>query len=373
MLRQTFWGLFTTLSPNSQIEYANSSTQASAVAPQIKLLFLLKSLFKTTPYKLIGNVLEDKNIDRIFYQSLRGLLFKHVVLETEIFLTNHTPNLTNAVFINTFCSLFGCTYYLDSNTKTIEISLAKDLHKTKHINLTNYLIINETTIERKDNDHYAYQLDSIVSQEIDEKNTIPPVASLNSILYFAFAEQNAGKICFAKDANAYYISIYDTDMQKWRFVLYSGNSKTISNKKDSNSETVIKPNAKIPTLIASFAEIPVKSVNQPEPADNQDFDLILNYYVNERSQATSHWTGKYSYLQPLDANFSLTVEGDNSLGQIYIMPYLKILGSHEPVTMQFLLPLHVFLEVRNLLKPQDVPTQMQTRWIMVNGTKMLPI
>jgi hypothetical protein len=319
--------------------------------------------------------LEDKNINRIFYQSMRGLLFKHVVLETEIFLTNHTPNLTNAEFINTFCSLFGCTYYLDSNTKTIEISLAKDLHKTKHINLSNYLVVNETTIERKDNDRYTYQLDSIVFQEIDEKNTIPPVASINTILYFAFAEQNAGKICFAKDANAYYISVFDTNIQKWNFVLYSGNSKTISNKKQDGNQagTVIKPNAKIPTLIASAAEIPLKSVNQPEPSDNQDFDLILNYYVNEQNQTTSHWVGRYSYLQPLDANFPLTVDGENSLGQTYAMPYLKILGSHEPVTMQFLLPLHIFLEVRNLLKPQNVPTNQQTRWIMVNNIKMLPI
>jgi hypothetical protein len=78
-------------------------------------------------------------------------------------------------------------------------------------------------------------------------------------------------------------------------------------------------------------------------------------------------------MNPVAAAFPLTVDGENSLGQIYVMPYLKLLGDYEPVTMQFLFPLHIFLEVRNLLKPQDKDPEQQTRWILVNNTKMLPI
>jgi len=69
----------------------------------------------------------------------------------------------------------------------------------------------------------------------------------------------------------------------------------------------------------------------------------------------------------------LTVDGENSVGQIYAIPYLQLLGNHKLVTMQFLLPLHIFLEVRNLLKPQNLLPELQTRWIMVNNIKMLPI
>ena len=78
-------------------------------------------------------------------------------------------------------------------------------------------------------------------------------------------------------------------------------------------------------------------------------------------------------MHPINPAFPLTVDGTNSLGQVYAMPYLKLLGNHEPVTMQFLFPIHIFLEVINLLKPQDKSPKTQTRWIMVNNVKMLPI
>jgi hypothetical protein len=43
------------------------------------------------------------------------------------------------------------------------------------------------------------------------------------------------------------------------------------------------------------------------------------------------------------------------------------------LTEQFLFPLHAFLDVWSLLKPQNIETNKQKRWIMVNNIKTLPI
>jgi len=169
-------------------------------------------------------------------------------------------------------------------------------------------------------------------------------------------------------------------------VFFSGNTKNISNKQtvENQAGTIIKPNAKIPSIYYNpyLTEIDAKGISNLFDTGTSEFDLILNYYFGEEEILP----GKFSLLYPiggqmlplnstnlLEQQFTLTVDGENSVGQIYAMPYLKMLGNHEPVTMQFLLPLHIFLEVRNLLKPQNLPTEMQTRWIMVNNIKMLPI
>ena len=49
------------------------------------------------------------------------------------------------------------------------------------------------------------------------------------------------------------------------------------------------------------------------------------------------------------------------------------MGDYEPVTEQFIFPLHIFVEVMNLLKPQNCAIGTQTRWVMVNNVKMLPV
>jgi len=71
--------------------------------------------------------------------------------------------------------------------------------------------------------------------------------------------------------------------------------------------------------------------------------------------------------------YAITNNSVHSLGEIYIKPYLDMIGGYEPVTAQFLFPLHAFLEVVNLFKPQAGSPSSQTRWVMINNIKMLPL
>ena len=378
------------------------------LCPQIQLVYLLKSLLFSAGYTLQGSITTDTNINRIYYQSLQAMdllgydlmifpgsvwwnyIFNNFflllwaagnVFTTEIPLNKHTPNLTNSDFINTFCLLFGCAYYINSNTKTIEISTCKDLKNSNSIDLSTCIIDKETSIEQNENSRYTFQLGAIITEDIDRKKTLPEVPNFNYLkngnnlnqTNDYYAGNYCGHIIFVLYDNAYYISQYNEDTTQWEWTFYCGNTKTISSKsKDGNhGGTVITPNAKIPAVYSLiFPHIPVAGISNMNNTGISEFDLILNCYIGE----TENYKGeKYSNLNPVSPVFPLTVDGENSLGETYAMPYINLLGNYEPVTMQFLFPLHVFLEVWNLLKPQNKPVEQQTRWIMIHNIKMLPI
>jgi hypothetical protein len=70
---------------------------------------------------------------------------------------------------------------------------------------------------------------------------------------------------------------------------------------------------------------------------------------------------------------SLTATGTNSVGETYAAPWLRFLASHEKISHTFLLPVSVFMEVLQLLKPQDVPIQNQIRFVIIDSVKLMPI
>ena len=115
---------------------------------------------------------------------------------------------------------------------------------------------------------------------------------------------------------------------------------------------------------------------------NTDFPMVLETYLGSRrleipqagnpfievAQPTRH----SRYGDPLDG-VSLTVQGDNSVGQLWVSPWLDFLANYEKVRYRFLLPLSEFLNLWRLLKPQDGREQSQTRWLLVAGVKSLPV
>jgi len=380
----------------------------NVLAPQIRLIYLLQSLFSSFKYNLIGDIITDEFVARIFYQSMQAMdrvqpyapvedeHWDNRIFASSIPLNLHVPNLSNAEFINTICDLFGCVYYLDSLTKTVEISFAKNLPRTAHIDLSEYQLDNEIEIEKNQNNRFTFQLDSLKNQDIDRKEIVGTIANRSELIdgdpggnanfLRRVAARNAGKLYFAYENNAFYISQLNEDTERWEWVFFSGNNKTISNvPKDGNhGGTVIKPNAKIPTRSnvyfslnqkQTITNIQTTGISNIFDTGTNEFDLILNYYVGEEYDHFQNFT-KHSVLEPayFDSQFfHLIVDGEHSIGQTFIKPYLKMLGGYEPITLQFLFPANIFLQVINLFKPQSGIPEMQTRWIMVNNVKLLPL
>jgi hypothetical protein len=184
-----------------------------------------------------------------------------------------------------------------------------------------------------------------------------------------------------RNANAFYVSEKNTSNNTWEWKEYCGNVKELKvneNASEEESAVEITPNAKIPYLTPGpepntyYVKITGKSRSILYDNSTEDFPLILNVLTGPFDNGYQY----YDNMSPASRStsmFSLRTDTENSVGQVFAKPYLELISNYEPVSCQFLLPLHQFIEVMNLLKPQDIPTSMQKRWIMVNNIKMLPI
>jgi hypothetical protein len=404
---QNFTGRYINLAP-----YNGIIVNMFALSASIKLIFLLKMVLKVAGYKLVGEITRNEISNRLFYHSFRDIdsypddvndpYYSRADANRNLFtsdipLGKHTPNLTNSELINTICDLLGCTYYINSQTREIEMSFAKDLKDTKHIDLTKYLLNNETKIERTESKSISYQLGSILEEDFDETDIIgevnyysdlqqgyPPTPLTPGRDYKEYAEISKGKIFFVKYLNAFCRSVQNENVDDpyWYWEKFCGNTKTLSiNTKNAEEKTELFPKAKIPIFRAASGYALDFSnhqcISQIFNKETEDFELILNYYRGETRGTSSYGYYTYTKMSPLAETvideFNLTVDGDDSLGSVFIKPYINLLQNYEPVTEQFLFPLHVFLEVWQLLKPQNIETSHQKRWIMVDNIKYLPI
>jgi hypothetical protein len=214
-------------------------------APQIRLMFLLKNVIHCSGYELIGDITRDDKVNRLFYQSMKSLDVSenHTIsiyskiphFYPEISLKKNTPNLTNSEIINTIKKLLGCTFYINSQSKKIEMSFIKDLHQAGYIDLTKYCLTKETIIEEKENTIYSYQLGAIEEKEIppekliefngDEQDSYPIIGNLSEKEKIRHALYSKNKIHYSSQKNSYQISKMDPDTGMWKWVLYSGNTK----------------------------------------------------------------------------------------------------------------------------------------------------
>jgi hypothetical protein len=112
---------------------------------------------------------------------------------------------------------------------------------------------------------------------------------------------------------------------------------------------------------------------------SKEFDMILINYIGLKKLAFGNYY--YEHASPVcldrngnaEAGVSLTATGTNSIGETYAAPWLRFLASHEKVCHTFLLPVTVFMEVLQLLKPQDVPIRNQIRFVIIDSVKLMPI
>jgi hypothetical protein len=111
-------------------------------------------------------------------------------------------------------------------------------------------------------------------------------------------------------------------------------------------------------------------------SSDQDLILINCMGLKDLSKPVGNQQLQYESAVLVDNDttkkYDLCVSGENSIGKIFIEPWIKLLSDYEPITHKFLFDLKTFLEVLRLLKPQDLPPEQQTRWVFVGSVKLLP-
>jgi len=311
-------------------------------------------------------------------------------------INQHAPCLTNGEFLKTIKSTFGLLFYMDCQKREVELSFVKDVFQSSYIQLDNFLLNNESYISESEENEIIYILPPVTENEIDDKRLI---AQVEEITELPNAISKFGKIAFVRDQNKYVESVKEGDaIENWRYVWkkHSGNNKNISVGKGESLE--IKPNVLISNMKDNFGsyrntlgiqinpgfedvilEIDKTGVSPLYTTEDTDFELILINCIGLKnlSKTISGKQLKYESAVLVDSDttnkYDLCVSGENSIGKIFIEPWLNLLANHEIITHKFLLDLKTFLEVWRLLKPQDMPPEQQTRWVMVGSVKLLPI
>ena len=302
----------------------------------------------------------------------------------------HVPDMTNADFIGTLCKTFGLALFLDSTTRRAEFAFVRDiLEKSKCLDLTAYAVDGETAIEKTDERKYVFKLEGVTTDENDSTKLLPPVPTADQL---PDASANYGKVCFVENENRYRRAEREGDsIANWvfRWNPLGGADQTLE--AGEGDEESITPTLKIPVMEITDAKsehpefvmrIEQAGCSPVFDTGNTDFPMVLETYLGSRQLAIPQAGNPFIEVaqptrynrsgEPLDG-VSLTTQGENSVGEHWVRPWLDFLAGYEKVKYRFVLPLSEFLNLWRLLKPQEARAENQTRWLLVAGVKSLPI
>ena len=349
------------------------------------MFFFGKATVRTSDY-LNATITKFENIEitgeiETFYKVCN-------VFANKIKFAEHVPALTNSDFISNICNAFGLSMFIDSAKGQIELSFFKEiLQYAQAIDLSPYLLNKKTYIEKYDPKKYRYKIDAISSEDIDETKILPSVKTASRL---PDAFKNYGKICFVENENRYRMAVRVGDsIQNWVFkwTPYSGNNQVLEiGEGDCEEITLFKvPNMKIAdekiTNNNFLLNIEMEGCSPLFDTGSKEFEMILINCLGFRKINTLHQYCYYEHATPVcldvqgnaEQGLSLTPTGDNSIGETYAAPWLRFLTSHERICHTFLLPVSVFMEVLQLLKPQDVPISNQIRFVLIDSVKLMPV
>jgi hypothetical protein len=277
--------------------------------------------------------------------------------------------------------------FVDSAKGQIEFSFFKDiLAYAQAIDLSQYLLTNKSYIEKDEPKKYRYKFDAVSTEDIDESKILPPVTTASDL---PDAFKNYGKICLVENENRYRIAERVGDAtQNWVFVWnpYSGNDQVLEiGEGDCEDITPLKiPNMKIAdekiTNSHNLLNIEIEGCSPIFDTGSKEFDMLLVNYLGHKPSKVNN-NCYYEHAAPVclssdgvrEAGVDLTAIGENSVGETYAAPWLAFLASYEKICHTFLLPVTVFMEVLQLLKPQDVPIKNQIRFVLIDSVKLRPI
>ncbi|MDD4847311.1 MAG: hypothetical protein PHR53_00900 [Bacteroidales bacterium] len=297
------------------------------------------------------------------------------LFSSKLHYAKYQPDLTNGELINTFCNIFGLSFFIDSKTKTVELSFFKDLLQAQSIDLSDYVLPGETEIEEQVVTSYSYAFKTEGESAFDDSAFLGNFNSKNNL---PGADAAIGKIAYVRDENCFYKTERTTvnGQYQYNWVFSSGNTQpsVIGNDSETDVET-LEIKAVVPPTIKNQNNYYAR-INEEVSSDiflkgTEPFDLILLKYFGVRSNRI--FANPVDPAQSTPTDIELTAKGDYSVGELYAKPWLQFIGNYEPVTCKFLLPLHVFLDVIRLLKPQDESPAQQTRWIYAENSRMMPI
>lgn len=299
-----------------------------------------------------------------------GNMFRKSFRLAEVF-----PNVTNSEFLSAATKTLGLAYYADNRSGIIEILPFREIRNAKSLDLSEYLLSNETDIEYAQDATYIWKLSPMEEPDDIDGSTIEPVGRVDDL---PFPYDHMGKFCFVREANAYYKceKLEDEDTV-WRMEWVNAHTnlqKTVIGGIGENNET--KSGAEIPSQdYDSSYQNPLPYIpmdihgdvyNTDKEADKSVVMLVYRGLANRDSAGTQ----RYCDMRPvIPGDFSLNSE---SLTHLYVEDWQKLVHLSRTTRYKFRIPISTMLAVAQLLQPQRVSPSNQVRWLMVDNVRTMP-
>ncbi len=296
------------------------------------------------------------------------------------------PKVSVSSFLVTMMRTLGLCYFADHKSHQIELLSLPEMMKARSLDLSGYVLTRETELSMPEPKEYGVSLDTAVSEEV--KATDEYIADVDNFGQLPDPSKCLNKKAFVRSLNSYFAAVQVEDkVENWRveWKLCGGNTRKVT--VGSGEESEKKLDAVIPCMenrlfnvvrdgvhIANM-NIPFRVQSSIYPAEETLGKVILMYYRGAVKYPSHERPGAvwFEDMRPVvPGEFSLTTTGENSLGEKYIKPWMKLNYTAKTITYKLRVPVLKALEIMQLIQPQDVLPANQVRFVMVDNVKSVP-
>lgn len=317
----------------------------------------------------------------------------------ELDLSQHVPSLTNGQYLSELAKFFGLNLWIVADTDEVQLDFFADIFRSKSIVLDDYIYyVQKQNYEPKN--YEAKISPTLPSGSIRPDYILDPIDSRAEL---PDANLHKNRHIFICNENAYLRSMRTKDQHgtltsKYHWEQAGAADATLTvgpadGTPSTHTSAIQVANMRIVDTDGTpkyLHEIPARGVSPMFDDDyNGEFPMVITQYRGRRlinlqpfsTVLNTYSFGMIEYANPTNYNadgttdpnyINLTATGPQSVGELWLKPYLHFLATAEPFEFTARLPIHLFFQLLTLMRPQDGSPAQQTRWISYRQQRYLP-
>ena len=344
---------------------------------------------------IIEELYDYEVIDFANYQYCDTMLN---VFSKELNLKQHVPNLSNGEFLKELCKFFGLNMYAGGFSRRVQLSFFADVFSAGELDITEY-VVGMTKLNYETHNYHVKVQPVLGVMEVNPQKDAGVFTDREEL---PLPQTKKGKFAFVRNENSWRHSANreedeesSTNSTVYNWIHDKGNNFALEVGDAEQKEEEVKSAIRVPNMRWTDTKATAKYLNEvPQSgcsAMMQDeytgeFDFIIQQYRGRRLLPLQK-TGDVQEGYIEDANptwynadgtvdttaLNLTATGEQSVGEMWLKPYYEFMATKEDFEFIVRVPARVFLELYNLMQPQDKPERQQVRWVAFRSQRYLPI